>query len=186
MGGRYLYRELKRNTMNTDKLLKAIQILIKEELKENLPKLVKEAVRVETAKLLKENKDLKRQLVKAQSQPTFMDSEHLIENNNLNVKPQKTYTKNTVLNEILNQTTPLSKTPTNESVLDRTMTFTTQNVPMGGGMKPDLRAQMAAQMGYGDFSTGAQQGGLGVQTGNEALDKALNRDYSELVKRFKK
>ena len=53
-------------------------------------------------------------------------------------------------------------------------------------MKPDLRAQMAAQMGYGDFSMGAQQGGLGVQTGNEALDKALNRDYSELVKRFKK
>ena len=39
--------------MNTDKLLKAIQILIKEELKEALPKLVKEAVRIETAKLLK-------------------------------------------------------------------------------------------------------------------------------------
>jgi hypothetical protein len=74
----------------------------------------------------------------------------------------------------------------NESVLDRTMTFTTQNVPMGGGMAPDLRAQMAAQMGYGDFSMGAQKGGLGVQTGNDALDKALNRDYSELVKRFKK
>jgi hypothetical protein len=31
---------------------------------------------------------------------------------------------------------------------------------------------------------GAQPGGLGVQTGNEALDKALNRNYSELVKRF--
>ena len=183
MGGRYLYRELKRNTMNTDKLLKAIQILIKEELKQSLPKLVKEAVRVETAKLLKENKDLKRQLVKAQSQPTFMDSEHIIENTS---QQQRQFTKNPVLNEILNQTTPLSKTPTNESVLDRTMTFTTQNVPMGGCMKPDLRAQMAAQMGYGDFSTGAQQGGLGVQTGNEALDKALNRDYSELVKRFKK
>jgi hypothetical protein len=33
---------------------------------------------------------------------------------------------------------------------------------------------------------GAQPMGLGVQTGNEALDKALNRDYSELVKRFNK
>lgn len=186
MGGRYLYKEQKKiKVMNTDKLLKAIQILIKEELKETLPKLVKEAVRVETAKLLKENKDLKRQLVKAQSQPTFMDMD-LNENNNLSVKSQKTYTKNPVLNDILNQTTPLSKTPTNESVLDRTMTFTTENVPMGGGMKPDLRAQMAARMGYGDFSMGVQQDGLGVQTGNEALDKALNRNYSELVKRFKK
>ena len=170
--------------MDTNKLLKAIQILIKEELKEALPKLVKEAVRVETAKLLKENKELKKQLVKTQSQPTFMDMD-LNENNNLNVS-KKAYTKNPVLNDILNQTTPLSKTPMNESVLDRTMTFTTQNVPMGGGMKPDLRAQMAAQMGYGDFSMGANANGLGVQTGNEALDKAFNRDYSELVKRFKK
>jgi hypothetical protein len=170
--------------MDTGKLLKAIQILIKEELKESLPILVKEAVKIETAKLLKENKELKKQLVKTQSQPTFMDMD-LNENNNLNVG-KKAYTKNPVLNEILNQTTPLSKTPTNESVLDRTMTFTTQNVPMGGGMAPDLRAQMAAQMGYGDFSMGAQKSGLGVQTGNDALDKALNRDYSELVKRFKK
>jgi len=27
---------------------------------------------------------------------------------------------------------------------------------------------------------------LGVQTGNEALDKSLNTNYSELVKRFNK
>jgi hypothetical protein len=171
--------------MDTGKLLKAIQILIKEELKESLPILVKEAVKIETAKLLKENKELKKQLVKVHSQPTFMDMD-LNENNNLNVVTKKTYTKNPVLNEILNQTTPLSKTPTNESVLDRTLTFTSQNVPVSKGMAPDLRAQMAAQMGYGDFTTGAQTGGLGVQTGNDALDKALNRDYSELVKRFKK
>jgi hypothetical protein len=44
-----------------------------------------------------------------------------------------------------------------------------------------MRSQMAAKMGYGDMNTG---GGLGVKTGNEALDKALNRNYSELVKRF--
>jgi hypothetical protein len=44
-----------------------------------------------------------------------------------------------------------------------------------------VRSQMASKMGYGDMNTG---GGLGVKTGNEALDKALNRNYSELVKRF--
>jgi hypothetical protein len=181
--GRYLYRELKKKIMNTDKLLKAIQILIKEELKEALPKLVKEAVRIETAKLLKENKNLKKQFVNTQSQPTFMDME-LNENNTTNVKPQKIYTKNPILNDILNQTTPLSKTTTNESVMDRTVSFNTQTgaqLGIGG-----LRAQMANQMGYGDFSTGAQPGGLGVTTGNDTLDKAFNRDYSELVKRFKK
>lgn len=169
--------------MNTDKLIKAIQILVKEEIKSTLPILVKEAVKAETAKLLKENKELKKQLVSQRqpATPTFMDMDV-----NEGVQQPKQYTKNSVINDILNQTKPFSQTGMNESVLDRTMTFTTQNVPMGGGMAPDLRAQMAAQMGYGDFSRGPQSGGLGVQTGNETLDKALNRDYSELVKRFKK
>lgn len=171
--------------MNTDKLVKAIQILVKEELKVVLPKLVKEAVKAETAKLLKENKELKKQLVAQSKQaptPTFMDTDV----NEGVQQPKKQYTKNAVINDILNQTKPFSQTGMNESVLDRTMTFTTQNVPMGGGMAPDLRQQMAAQMGYGDMMRGPQPNGLGVQTGNAALDKALNRDYSELVKRFKK
>jgi len=48
------------------------------------------------------------------------------------------------------------------------------------------RTAIAEKMGYGEFAGGGQRTGLGVQTGNESLDKALNRDYSELVKRFKK
>ena len=168
--------------MDTDKLVKAIQILVKEEIKTTLPKLVKEAVKIETAKLLKENMDLKKALVKKQSQPTFMDMD-LNENNNLNVKPQKIYTKNPILNEVLNQTKPLSQSSTmNESVLDNTVSFTQNGAPLG---IEGLRAQMAAQMGYSDFSSGPQKSGLGVQTGNQALDKVFNRDYSELVKRFK-
>jgi uncharacterized protein related to proFAR isomerase len=169
--------------MNTDKLIKAIQILVKEEIKSVLPTLVREAVKAETAKLLKENKELKKQLISQRqpTNPTFMDMDV-----NEGVRQPKQYTKNSVINDILNQTKPFSQTGMNESVLDRTMAFTTQNVPMGGGMAPDLRAQMAAQMGYGDFGRGPQPSGLGVQTGNESLDKALNRDYSELVKRFKK
>jgi hypothetical protein len=168
--------------MDTNKLLKAIQILIKEELKESLPTLVREAVRVETAKLLKENKNLKKQLVNNQPKSTFMDMD-LNENNTTNVSVHKTYTKNPILNEILNQTKPLSQSTTNESVFDKTINFKQNGAQLG---RDGLRAQMAAQMGYGDFSTGAQQGGLGVVTGNDALDKAFNRDYSELVKRFKK
>jgi hypothetical protein len=169
--------------MNTDKLIKAIQILVKEELKTILPALVKEAVKAETTKLLKENKELKKHLVaqKQPSTPTFMDMDV-----NEGIKQPKTYTKNAVINDILNQTKPFSQSGMNESVLDRTVSFNTQNVPMGGGMAPNLRAQMAAKMGYSDFSSGPQVGGLGVQTGNDSLDKALNRDYSELVKRFKK
>lgn len=169
--------------MDTNKLLKAIQILIKEELKESLPILVKEAVKIETAKLLKENKNLKKQLSNTQSKSTFMDMD-LNENNTTSVSVHKTYTKNPILNEILNQTKPLSQSTTsNTSDYDRTINFNQNGAQLG---VDGLRAQMAAKMGYGDFTNGAQPSGLGVTTGNDALDKAFNRDYSELVKRFKK
>jgi hypothetical protein len=86
------------------------------------------------------------------------------------------YVKDAVLNQILNET--------RQSSMDRTVNLTNPNIA-GAGLA-GLRAEMAAKMGYADMGGGAQATGLGVQTGNEALDKALNRDYSELVKRFNK
>jgi hypothetical protein len=41
-------------------------------------------------------------------------------------------------------------------------------------------------MGYGNTSSGPKKQGLGVTTGLPGLDRILNRDNSELVKRFKK
>jgi hypothetical protein len=49
-----------------------------------------------------------------------------------------------------------------------------------------LRVQMAAKMGYGDMGGAPKKGGLGVTNGLAGLDRILNRDNSELVKRFKK
>ena len=168
--------------MNTDKLVKAIQILVKEELKLALPKLVKESVKSEMKALLKENKELKQRLSSTSSTPTFMDMD-VNENNNLTVKA-KEYTKNPILNQVLNETAQAyAGAPT--EVSSNTLSFNTSNTLMGGSMNPDLRAQMAAKMGYESFGN-QQRTGLGVQTGNEALDNAFNRDYSELVKRFKK
>ena len=86
------------------------------------------------------------------------------------------YVKDAVLNQILNET--------RQSTMDKTVNFSNPNIA-GAGIA-GLRAEMASKMGYGDMGGGAQATGLGVQTGNEALDKALNRDYSELVKRFNK
>ena len=57
--------------MDTDKLVKAIQIIVKEEIKVILPTLVKEGVKKEMAKLLRENKQLKNAITP--KQPTFMD-----------------------------------------------------------------------------------------------------------------
>ena len=115
--------------------------------------------------------------------------------------PTKKLSNNPILNEVLNQTEPFSKaqrssTPSGgKSVLDslppqepiqesmdKTVSFTSQGAGAGiGGM----RTQMAAKMGYGDVATRPNKTGLGVKTGLPGLDKILNRDNSELVKKFK-
>ncbi len=113
--------------------------------------------------------------------------------------PKKKFTKNSVLNEVLNNTKPFSAeqrkgTPTTKSVLDnfqqpvnesmdKTVTFNSQGAQGGTDM---MRAQMAQKMGYGDVRRGPNKQGLGVQTGLPGLDRILNRDNSELVKKFKK
>ena len=99
--------------MDTDKLVKAIQIIVKEEIKVILPTLVKEGVKKEMAKLLKENKQLKKAITP--KQPTFMD-EVVSEKP---IQTERVLSKNPMLNKVLQQTQPLSLSEnTNKSVLD--------------------------------------------------------------------
>jgi len=181
--------------MNTDKLVKAIQIIVKEEIKEALPKLVKEGVKREMAKLLKENKQL-REALKPQKpqQPTFMD-ETVMESvvhqptQHQTQQTQRKLSKNPVLNEILQQTQPFNgsqNTPTPSyagaptEVSNGTMHFDSNSThTLGAG-------NIAQKMGYGDMVQPGQRQGLGVQTGNPSIDKALNRDYSGLMKALDK
>ena len=160
--------------MNTDKLVKAIQIIVKEELKTIVPKLVKEGVKKEMKQLLRENKELRESLKKTRTpqQPTFMD-EPVNENT---IQPQRTLSKNPTLNEVLNQTTGF-----NES--SGTISFNSTSAQGGTDV---LRAQMATKMGLPDMSMGTQPSGIGVDTGNDVVNKALNRDYSQLMKAIDK
>ena len=116
--------------------------------------------------------------------------------------PKRNLSKNAAINEVLNNTTPFSKEqrsstpaagasvldslpqqePIQES-MDKTVSFTSQGA--GAGVS-GLKTQMAHKMGYGDVVTKPNKTGLGVKTGLPALDKILNRDNSELVKRFKR
>ena len=117
--------------------------------------------------------------------------------------PKKQFTKNAILNEVLNKTTPFTKAqrssgpvggksvldnlppqeqPIQES-MDKTVTFNSQGAQGGTDV---MRAQMAQKMGYGDVSRGPSKQGLGVKTGLAGLDKILNRDNSDLVKKFKR
>lgn len=152
--------------MNTDKLVKAIQIIVEEEVTRRVPKLVKEGVKKEMAKLLKENKQL-REALKPQKQPqvqkTFMDVDEPVTENNTT----KNLSKNPILNEVLNQTVGF-------------------NSSMAQGGVDTMRQQMAASMGYGDMSTGPKPNGMGIDTGNDVVNKALNRDYSQLMKAMDK
>lgn len=162
--------------MNTDKLIKAIQILVREEVKVLLPTLVKEAVRIETAKLLKENKQLKQKLVSNKVvPPTFMDMDV-----RESVQPTKQLSKNPILNEVLNQTKPF-----NTSINEGAESDEWRTISYDSKMTDTVaRNHIAEKMGYQEF--GAPKQGLGIQTGNQALDKAFNRDYSQLVKAMDK
>jgi hypothetical protein len=165
--------------MNTDKLLKAIQILIKEELKEQLPALIKEGVKAEMKKMLAEGKQPAKEKTTGLSMAKAMLDDELIEESvSNNLVPQKQFSKNPIINQILNETR--GGIPQGDSG------FRTMNFGQGDMGSIVGKTAIAEKMGYGDLARGPQPTGLGVNTGVAELDKAFNRDYSELVKRFKK
>lgn len=210
--------------MDSKKLAKLIQIIVEAEVAKKqehfltkiFPKILEEEVNSKMAKLLKETKGKPsiQTTIKAKELDPFALAESVLqkERQQTKNKPTKEFTKNPVLNEILNQTQPFNsaqrsglgggssildtyKQPIQEAAsyvpsymdaepdIDETLTFNnpvTAQVGLGA-----MRNQMAQKMGYGDLGV-PTQGGLGVQTGVSHLDKALNRDYSQLVKRFKK
>jgi hypothetical protein len=165
--------------MNTDKLLKAIQILIKEELKEQLPALINEGVKAEMKKMLAEGKQPAKPKTTGLSMAKAMLDDELIEESvSTKVVPQKQFSKNPMINQILNET--------RGGIPQGDGGFRTMNFGQGDMGSIVGKTAIAEKMGYGDLAKGPSPTGLGVNTGVPELDKALNRDYSELVKRFKK
>jgi hypothetical protein len=165
--------------MDTDKLLKAIQILIKEELKEQLPALIKEGVKAEMKKMLAEGKQPAKPKTTGLSMAKAMLDDELIEESvSTQVVPQKQFSKNPMINQILNET--------RGGIPQGDGGFRTMNFGQGDMGSIVGKTAIAEKMGYGDLAKGPSPTGLGVNTGVAELDKAFNRDYSELVKRFKK
>ena len=165
--------------MDMDKLLEAIQILIKEELKEQLPALIKEGVKAEMKKMLSETKVAPKQVSKSISMAKAILGDDTIKESVVQKEiPTKQYSKNPMINQILNETR--GGIPQGDGGF-RTMNFGQGDMgSLVGG------TALADKMGYGDLAKGPSPTGLGVNTGVAEIDKALNRDYSELVKRFKK
>lgn len=164
--------------MDMDKLLEAIQILIKEELKEQLPALIKETVRAEVKKLIAEGKQTaKPQPIGLSMAKAILEDDAIIESVKEKVE-QKQFSKNPIINQILNET--------RGGIPQGDGGFRTMNFGQGDMGSIVGKTALAEKMGYGDMTKGPSPTGLGVNTGVAEIDKALNRDYSELVKRFKK
>ena len=165
--------------MDMDKLLKAIQILIKEELKEQLPALIKEGVKAEMKKMLSESKIAQKPQSKSISMAkAILEDEPIQESVQQKVVPQKQFSKNPMINQILNET--------RGGIPQGDGGFRTMNFGQGDMGSIVGKSAIAEKMGYGEMAKGPQPTGLGVNTGVAEIDKALNRDYSELVKRFNK
>jgi hypothetical protein len=165
--------------MDMDKLLEAIQILIKEELKEQLPALIKEGVKAEMKKILSETKVAPKPQSKGISMAKAILGDEPIQES-VQTKPAltKQYSKNPMINQILNET--------RGGIPQGDGGFRTMNFGQGDMGSIVGKSAIAEKMGYGEMAKGPQPTGLGVNTGVAEIDKALNRDYSELVKRFKK
>ena len=165
--------------MDLDKLLEAIQILIKEQLKEQLPALIKEGVKAEMKKMLSEGKVAQKPQSKGISMAkAILEDEPIVESVQQKAAPTKQYSKNPMINQILNET--------RGGIPQGDAGFRTMNFGQGDMGSIVGKSAIAEKMGYGDMAKGPSPTGLGVNTGVAEIDKALNRDYSELVKRFKK
>ena len=215
--------------MNNKQLIKVIKALVEVEvakkqelfLSKTFPKILEAEV---SKRLLEVTKTSKKVLKKKTQDPFDMANEILREEQSATIvpiqentqAPQRTFSKNAVLNQVLNQTTPFSKAQRSgqgggASVLDSLPQQTQQpmvqentHIPsymdaepdidqtvsmgtsLGAGGTDALRAQMAHKMGYQQMVSTPSKRGLGVSTGLPGLDRILNRDNSELVKKFKR
>ena len=191
--------------MDSKKLAKLIKVIVEAEvakkheqfLTKTFPKILEEEVNRRVKTLL----EAKGGVVAASAQVVeeidpFERAEMLLQQERQ--QPQRQFTKNSAINEVLNQTQPFTAEqrkgstgtksvldqfqPVNES-MDKTVSFGNQSAQLG---LDGMRQQMAAQMGYDINTGGMKKTGLGVQTGLAGLDRILNRDNSELVKKFKR
>ena len=216
--------------MNNKQLIKVVKALVEAEVAKNqmqfLSKTFPKILEAEVSKrLLEVTKTPKKVLKKKVQDPFDMANEVLRMEQlqipatqiqeNVQVQPRQ-FTKNAILNQVLNQTKPFSKEQRSggggtKSVLDnlpktvqQPMVQENTHIPsymdaepdidhtvnmstsLGAGGPEAMRAQMAHKMGYQPIGTQPNKAGLGVQTGLPGLDRILNRDNSELVKKFKR
>jgi hypothetical protein len=191
-----------------------LPVLVEQEVKKKTKPLLMEIKRLkenqsESKEVIKEDEDMFSMADKVLNEARKGTEEHTPQLSMVD-EEEKTFSKNSMIDKILKETKPFTHAqrtagpvgfeekykqvvPLNEaSGKDEdfeewpTMEHNMSATPSPSTTVPeDVRAQMAAKMGYGDMGTGPKKTGLGVKTGLPGLDRVLNRDNSELVKKFK-
>ena len=175
--------------MSTNKLAQVIRKIVREEVQKEVRAVLNEQKTKPVTK-----KDFKSGLQHALG---LQDS---VERRARKPKNEVQYTKNKMLNNILNETAgdlaagqASRLTPETEEYPTMDKTFTSTNAQMFD------KKSLAEKMGYGDMSQGGApsvqemvpkvdtrgMSNQGVQV-DDSVAKALTRDYSELVKKFKR
>lgn len=144
--------------MDTNKLFKAIQIVVKEEVKKQTS-LIKEEVRKEILAELKKS-NVQKPIVEKKIDNPFDKALAMLEEDR--EVEQKQYSKNPTLNQILNETAVRP----NFSRTDGEW----------GTLSPEM-------IGYGDMGMGGQSSGNSSipLTGNDLIDKAIARSAKVLA-----
>jgi len=150
--------------MKKNDLIKIIELVVRKEVKKQMTEI-----------FINEDKEIK--LAEVISKP---------EPNKVLNKPKKQYSKNTALNEVLNNTNPLGKSQQDEYP------------SLGGGVLGSNN--MAEVLGYGDLGKGQnkemarevaavdtiKKAGVSVDQVPVGVQDALTRDYSGLMKAINK
>ena len=151
--------------MRKDKLLKIIELVVRKEIKKQLTEI-----------FINDKEEIK--LAEVVSKP---------KSKVVKKKSKKKYTKNTALNEVLNNTNPLGSSGQTE-----------EYPSLGGGVLGS--DNMAEVLGYGDLGKGQnkemaremaavdtiKKAGVSVDQVPEDVQNALTRDYSGLMKAINK
>ena len=148
--------------MDTKKLIKAIQLIIKEEVKKEVAKKEKSLRK----SILKELKESQPQVVEKDP----LDVEHIFEQK----QESKSFTKNSMLNDMLNETAQGGEW---RSINGQGGVFQSSQAQGWGGMNPQTPSVLQTAEG-GQVST--QQ--LQQTDAGKAVVDALTRDYSGLMK----
>jgi hypothetical protein len=158
--------------MDTNKLFKAIQIIVQEEVKKEIS-LIKEEIRKEVLAEVKKTQPVKQQsslksLVEESADP-FDLANKILSRDRESQPEQKTYVKNPMLNQVLNETAMAGIRP-NYSMDDGGW----------GTLTPEMVGYGDPQMGYQPTNQYAAPSAP-ISTGNDILDKAIARSAKVLA-----